>query len=253
MKILKSNRRLSLALLTASFTVGHLYAQTGSTTDDESIYYEDISSAQSVSDPFETLNRFTFQFNDFFYLNLVQPIAAGYTFITPDSVDEGAKNFFRNLRYPVRLAGNLLQGRWEGAWVETKRFAVNTTAGIAGIMSPADKLQGLAPIPSEDIGQALATLGIGEGPYLVIPFLGPSNMRDIFGMIGDAAVQPYKRPLRSLNNLDWEVRLARSSMEFVVATPALMDAYLNVKRSAIDPYSSVKRAYAERRRAVILK
>ena len=159
------------------------------------------------------------------------------------------ETFFTNLKYPVRLAGNLLQGRLKGAWVETGRFAVNSTVGVFGIFRPADQLNGLAPIPREDIGQALGSWGIGEGPYLVLPLLGPSNLRDLGGLVGDRAVNPLQEPLCLID--DWEWRLALGGSEFLATAPSLVDRYIRLKGSSIDAYGSLKNGYTQFRRAAI--
>lgn len=218
---------------------------------DEELYENGVDEMTQVSDPLESINRYTFKFNDFVYLNIVQPIADGYTAITPDPVEEGALNFFKNLKYPVRLVGNLLQGRLNGAWVETGRFAINTTVGIAGIFTPADTVEGFEPISAEDIGQAFGAWGIGEGPYIVLPLLGPSNCRDFVGFIGDRAADPLQEPFSLIHDWNWEWKLALSATDFVVASPRLMDRYEQMKGTAIDPYGSLKNAYMQNRRAAV--
>tara|TARA_B100001971_G_scaffold215117_1_gene257795 strand:+ start:486 stop:1253 length:768 start_codon:yes stop_codon:yes gene_type:complete len=223
----------------------------GSTLSDEDFYYEDVASSSDVYDPLEVVNRYTFEFNDFVYLQLLEPVVNGYTAITPDPIERGASNFFDNLKYPVRLAGNLLQGRLKGAWVETGRFAINSTLGIAGILTPADSIEGFAPIKSEDVGQALGAWGIGEGPYLILPLLGPSNLRDLGGLIGDRSVNPLKEPFSLIDDWDWEARLALSGSEFVAKSPEILQRYKQLKGSAIDPYSSMKNGYTQFRRGAI--
>jgi phospholipid-binding lipoprotein MlaA len=151
----------------------------------------------------------------------------------------------------VRLAGNLLQARLNGAWVETGRFAINSTVGVLGIFTPADNVAGFEPIPKEDIGQAFGSWGIGEGPYLVLPLLGPSNVRDLGGYVGDRAVNPLKEPFSLIDDWNWEWRLALSATEFTVESPTIIDRYLRLKGSAIDPYSSLKSGYTQFRRAAI--
>lgn len=220
---------------------------------EEDFYAEDLASAPKISDPFERVNRVTFQFNDFFYTKVVKPVSETYQKVTPDPVEEGAINFFNNLRFPVRLAGNLLQARWDGALVETKRFAVNTTVGFFGVGRPADDVEGLARIPAEDIGQAFAVWGIGEGPYLVLPFLGPSNARDLGGFVADRMVNPFDQPFSAVDHWGWETRLGIAATEFVVRTPYILERYIQMRESAIDPYSSVKNGYTQFRRAEIKK
>lgn len=230
--------------------VGFLNAEEAYLSEDE-FYYEDVAAGIEVSDPFEGLNRGTFAFNDFLYRNVMDPIATAYTTVTPDPVEVAANNFFDNLRYPVRLAGNLLQGRLQGAWVETGRFAINSTAGIAGIMSPADNIEGFAPIQPEDIGQALGSWGIGEGPYLVLPLLGPSNVRDFGGLIADRSVNPLKEPFSVISDWGWEWELALDATDFITSSPKALERYRQLKGQAIDPYSSLKDGYTQFRRNAV--
>ena len=218
---------------------------------EETLYTEDMSATAAVPDPFEPVNRVTFGFNDFVYTKLVQPLADGYTAITPDPVEESARNFFDNLNYPVRLAGNLLQGRLRGAWVETGRFAINSTVGVGGLFTPADAVDGFGPIPKEDVGQALGAWGIAEGPYLVLPLLGPSNVRDFGGYLGDRAVQPLEEPFSLIDDWNWEWRAAIPATEFIVRSPDLVDRYKRMRGQAIDPYSSLKNAFTQQRRAAV--
>lgn len=201
-----------------------------------------------IYDPLEPLNRVIFKFNDFVYINGVRHLANGYAAVTPDFIEKGASNFFQNLKYPVRLAGNLLQGRVKGAWIETERFAVNTTLGIGGFFKVSDNFKRMRIAP-EDVGQALGAWGIGEGPYLVLPFLGPSNLRDLVGMVGDRAVNPLDQPFTVIVESEWQFALGTT--EFIVQSPDLMQLYMQIKESAIDPYSAFKSGYTDRRRAMI--
>jgi phospholipid-binding lipoprotein MlaA len=227
-----------------------LSAQSEDFSDDD-FYNEPIVSDPGVYDPLEFLNRYTFEFNDFVYLNLLQPVVDSYHAVTPDPIEEGANNFFNNLKYPVRLAGNLLQGRVKGAWVETGRFAINSTLGLGGIMTPADSINGFEPIKPEDIGQAMGAWGIGEGPYLVLPLLGPSNMRDLGGLIADRSVNPLKEPFSLIDDWDWEWRLALSGSELLTSSPGILARYKRLKGSAIDPYSSLKNGFTQYRRGAV--
>lgn len=248
-------KTLPFKLLAVLFVFASLLPFAGNAAEaylsEKALYEEDLDGGIEVSDPLETVNRYTFKFNDLVYLNLVQPLAEGYQAITPDPVEKGAVNFFDNLKYPVRLVGNLLQGRVDGAWVETGRFAINTTVGMAGVLTPADGIKGFAPIPKEDIGQALGSWGLGEGPYLVLPLLGPSNLRDLGGRIGDRSVNPLKEPFSLIDDWNWEWRSALTATEFTVRSPSLIERYKRMKGSAIDPYSSLKNGYTQFRRAAI--
>lgn len=215
------------------------------TLSDEAFFEEDLEGVVEVSDPIEPVNRVIFKFNDFFLTNVMKPISKGYNAVTTKTIRQGADNFFYNLRYPVRVSGNLLQGRLDGAWTETRRFALNTTAGLGGVLDLASETEGLEKIPSEDVGQAFASWGVGEGPYLVIPFIGPSNVRDGLGLIGDGAVHPLSEPF---SVVEWEWRVAYVGSDVIVNSEGLIDAYEQMKGSAVDPYSSVKNAYTQFRR-----
>lgn len=250
MKTYKYKFLSAATLLAGSFFGSPLSAEDDYLSEDE-LFNEEIQAAADIYDPLEPINRVTFQVNDFILLNVLQPVADTYTWITPDPVEEGAKNFFRNIRYPIRLTGNLLQARWGGAWHETKRFAVNSTVGIGGILRPADSMEGLQPISPEGVAQAFGAWGIGEGPFLVLPLLGPSNVRDAFGLFGDAAAHPLREPFSAISSLDWEWETAIRGTEFIVASPSLLEGYKNMKGSAIDPYGSVKNAYTQYTRKAI--
>jgi len=218
---------------------------------EEDLYGDFEDESLVVKDPLQPLNRVIFKFNDFLYVNVVRHVANGYTAITPDFVEKGVSNFFTNLRYPVRLSGNLLQGRLKGAQIETERFLVNTTLGIGGVYKAADHFKRMPPIEPEDIGQALGAWSMGEGPYLVLPLLGPSNVRDLLGLAGDRAVNPLDQPFSVIDHWDPTWQIAFSSAEFVSSTPAIMDIYMQIRENAIDPYSALKTGYTDRRRAMI--
>lgn len=246
----KSKIRIAWAALFGLASAPFLSAQNAYLSD-EDFYNEDVTEASDIYDPLESINRYTFEFNDFFYGVVLEPIADGYTAITPEPVQEGANNFFYNLKYPVRLVGNLLQGRFKGAWVETGRFVINSTLGVVGVMTPADNFESFAPIKSEDFGQAMGSWGIGEGPYLVLPFLGPSNLRDLGGLVGDRAVNPLDQPFSAITHWNWEWRLALDGTGLIVSSPNLLERYNQMKGSAIDPYSSLKNGFIQYRRAAV--
>lgn len=203
----------------------------------------------AVSDPFEPVNRVTFKLNDFLYVKVMQPISNGYQKVTPDPVERGASNFFTNLGYPVRLVGNLLQLELKGAWLETERFAVNTTLGIVGVRKAADQFERLQPRQPEDVGLAFGSWGIGEGPYLVLPLIGPSNCRDLVGLVGDRAVNPLRSPYSVFDDYRWQ--FAYDATEVTVRSPGLLRVYTQMKEGSIDPYSAMKNGYAQRRRSMI--
>ena len=242
--------RILLVLSFLMLTASALYAEDDFLSEDD-LYGDFADDSLVVKDPLQPFNRAIFKFNDYIYVNVIRHVANGYAAITPDFIEKGASNFFQNLKYPVRLSGNLLQGRLKGARIETERFLVNTTLGVAGVYKAADHFKRMQPIEPEDIGQALGAWGIGEGPYLVLPLLGPSNLRDLFGVLGDRTVNPLDQPLSVIDHWDWKWQFTLGAADFVSGSPALMNLYMQVKENAIDPYSALKTGYTERRRAMV--
>ena len=147
-----------------------------------------LAAYKEANDPLEGFNRAIFGFNEGTDILLFRPAAEIYRTVLPNPIRNGIRNFLRNLRSPLDIANNLLQGDLNGAEVATKRFLVNTTAGVGGVMDIAAD-NGL-PYRSEDFGQTLAVWGVPEGPFLVLPLLGPSNFRDTAGVAGEAYGDP---------------------------------------------------------------
>ncbi len=139
-------------------------------------------------DPIEPVNRAVHSFNMTADEYVLRPVAQGYARITPDPVERSVGNFFDNARAPITIANSVLQLKWNSFNVSLGRFMVNTTAGVAGLFDVATKI-GIDD-PDEDLGQTLGYWGLGQGPYLVLPFLGPSAGRDAVGSVGDAFLEP---------------------------------------------------------------
>lgn len=140
-------------------------------------------SAQNPEDPWEGLNRKVFTFNDTVDRMVLTPVTRGYQAVVPDAVETGIHNFFSNLGDVGVATNNLLQFKFAEAGSDTGRILVNTTLGLLGWFDVASQL-GLTK-HDEDFGQTLGYWGIGTGPYLVLPFFGPSNLRDAPGLLAD--------------------------------------------------------------------
>jgi len=217
----------------------------------EDTLFEDeyaASQQQSIADPLEPVNRAIFNFNDGFYKRIMRPVANAYQAVTPDPVEKGLTNFFDNLGYPVRLTSNVLQFRLKRAGDETLAFMINTTVGLGGFLDEASKRPGF-DIPKEDLGQAFGRWGIGEGFYIVLPFLGPSNLRDAVGRFGERYPDVISEPWTLLD--DSTDRFAATAIEVIAESPDILDRYESYKGSAIDPYSGVRDAYTQYRRRQI--
>ncbi len=205
---------------------------------------DDRVAAETIADPIEGFNRAMFGFNDYVYKKLLAPVSKGYSAITPDPLERGFSNFFDNIKYPVRLTGNILQGKVEGAFQETGKFLVNTTLGVAGFHKASNDFPNLNP-PIEDIGQAFGAWGIGEGFYIVIPFLGPSNARDLVGRLADR--------IPDVTNTPWTVldsstdRILFWTTDVLTDSPALVYRYESFTQAAIDPYEAMKDGFTKYR------
>ncbi len=211
--------------------------------------YGAASSVHSISDPLEPWNRFWFGFNDIFYLYIAKPVHSAYDAIVPDSVQTGLSNMLRNILFPARFVNAILQGKFKLAGVEMGRFIINTTVGIGGIFDIAAQEKTVVPWTreGEDFGQTLGHWGIGEGFYLVLPILGPSSLRDGFG----SAVNFFIDPLLYVDPTFISTGVV-SGMYFNEVRD-ILPTYEQAKRIAVDPYISVREAYAAYRKQQVLK
>ena len=148
-----------------------------------------MSQAASEEDPWESFNRPIFRFNDTVDTYALKPIAQGYRAVTPQFLEDGVHNVFGNIGDVGNLANNLLQSKLHNAGVDTGRLIFNTTFGVLGFFDVA-KHMGLRK-NDEDFGQTLGVWGLNSGPYLVIPLLGPSTVRDATGRVPDSFLTPY--------------------------------------------------------------
>ena len=145
-------------------------------------------SPSAVYDPLEGWNRGVFAFNEGVDKAILEPTAKGYRAITNEPVRGGVSNFLTNLNQPVVFANTILQGKPIAAVDTAARFVLNSTVGIVGIFDPATSVD--IPEHREDFGQTLGVWGISNGPYLMLPFMGPSNLRDLTGRGVDVAFNP---------------------------------------------------------------
>ena len=201
-------------------------------------------SDSSVSDPLYYLNYSMYAFNDLLYFYALKPVARGYKFVVPTVVRKGVRNFFHNIAFPIRLVNNLLQGQVRFACDEVGVFLVNTTAGGLGFWQVAQNYMDL-DTHNEDLGQTLGKWQLGEGIYLVLPFLGPSSFRDSIGTVGDYFLTPGTYVLST------EVNAGVSGLEAVNGTSFRIGDYEALKAASLDPYQALKNAYIQRRRAMV--
>jgi phospholipid-binding lipoprotein MlaA len=195
--------------------------------------------AEEISDPLEGFNRAVFFLNDGLDTILIRPIAYLYGNILPPFVKRRVRNFFSNINEPVTFANDLLQLEFEDAGVIGARFLVNSTVGLAGLFDVASEI-GLEPHKA-DFGQTLYSYGAGPGPYLVLPLLGPSNLRDSTGLVVDAVLNPFTWLLEPEENIATAVGkgLVRRE-ELLVPLDAL-------RESSVDYYAALRSLYYQDR------
>lgn len=206
--------------------------------------YDDESGEYAAeNDPLEGWNRFWFHVNDFFLQNIVKPLHKGYAFIVPESIRGGISAFAHNAAFPVRMLNSLLQGEFAQAGVEFDRSLVNfmVSFGFADVASQNRPLYPYRP-ETENFDFTLNTWGVPDGPYFIIPFLGPSTVRGAAGEAGDMFMKPQ------FYLLDWEVSTPISvSFAFNSADNAYKP-YDQITQSAIEPYIALRNAYLSSRR-----
>ena len=191
-------------------------------------------------DPLESFNRSMFTFNDNLDQYVAKPLARGYKKITPEPIDKGISNFFSNLDDVGTIVNNGLQFKFKDAISDLGRLAVNSTIGLLGLLDVASSM-GL-PKHYEDFGQTLGVWGMGPGPYLVLPVIGPGSGRDTLGF----AVDWFTNPLYYLvedDGVSWGLYILR----FVDRRADLLKTTELLESAALDPYAFMRDAYLQRR------
>ncbi|MEJ2139027.1 MAG: VacJ family lipoprotein [Gammaproteobacteria bacterium] len=193
-------------------------------------------------DPFEAINRPIYKFNDITDKFLLRPLGKGYNFITPRPVRTGIGNFYDNITYPVTIVNSLLQGKGTQAIYDLNRFLFNSVFGVLGFVDVASS-RGF-PRHDEDFGQTFAKWSIPQGPYIVIPLLGPSTVRDGIGILGNVRVNP----LIQMDNSSVRDKLL---ILWTVETRAALIGPDELVQDAFDPYLFVRDAYLQNRQFLI--
>ncbi len=196
----------------------------------------------SDDDPLEPMNRAIFEFNEIVDDNVLKPIAKGYKYVTPDPVEVGISNFFSNLGEIGTITNDLLQLKFAQAGRDTMRFFLNSTLGIFGIFDVATPL-GLSK-NKEDFGQTLGFWGVPDGPYLVLPFLGPSSFRDGPSMLVDYEISPVEQ-------LHHEERQVLQTLDIVDTRARLLRATKILDTAAKDKYIFIRESYLQKRESQV--
>ena len=200
--------------------------------------------AEEDDDPWEGFNRAMFSVNDGLDRWVLEPVAKGWDFVMPDPLEQCFSNFFQNLRVPIQGVNGFLQGKPVNGASDIGRFTVNTTIGLAGFLDPATYI-GLAK-HEEDFGQTLGVWGVPNGPYLVIPLLGPSTVRDAGGLAVDSMMHP------GWYYLDAAVTVGSRVFDTINTRALVLEDVQNARNAALDFYSFVRNGYLQRRHSLLL-
>jgi phospholipid-binding lipoprotein MlaA len=204
-----------------------------------------VSTPPPENDPFERYNRTVYRFNDKLDKAILKPVAQGYEKVVPQPIDDGVTNFFSNLDDVTVTLNDMLQGKLHQAASDLSRLVWNSTVGIGGLFDVASHM-GL-PKHNEDFGQTLGTWGVDSGPYIVLPFLGPSTFRDTVALPADW----YSDPLYYYYDQDkygyWKLK----SLDAIDTRAGLLRASRLIEQAALDEYVFLREAYLQRRQSQV--
>ncbi len=209
---------------------------------DDDFLDDELSAEQDYYDPLEPMNRVFFEFNDKLYYWVLNPLNKVYSAVLPQDVRFSVGNFINNFAAPVRLINTLLQLKLNDAGAVLARFVINSTLGVYGFGDVAWRELGIKPREG-DFGQTLGYWGVGEGVYLCLPVIGPSNIRDTVGFVTDS----YSHPMVFFVD-DFLVSAGYYSLERVNVLSLNPDAYEDLKKYSLDPYVSMRQVYLDYRR-----
>lgn len=212
------------------------------------------ASVDDRRDPLESMNRAVFSFNEKLDETVLEPVAQGYQTFIPSPIRMIVGNFFSNLDDVVVAANSLLQLKFMDVMASTTRVLINTTFGLLGTVDLASQISQVSDIDiskrNEDFGQTLGFYGVGSGPYLVLPLLGPSSIRDAVGIGVDSTLIHPARAIYTGFDL-WTVRFPVGTGEFIDKRAQLLDLDKTLEEAALDKYEFVRDAYLQRRESLI--
>ena len=201
----------------------------------------------SDNDPLEPMNRAIFGFNEVVDDNILEPVAKGYRYVTPDPVERSVSNFFNNLGEINTIINSALQMKMDKTISSTSRLAINSTVGVLGLFDVATSL-GIQR-EREDFGQTLGFYGVSSGPYLVLPFFGPSSFRDAPGFYADVMMEKSISPIHT--ELHHEERQAIQATNVIDTRANLLKATKILDTAAKDKYIFLRESYLQRRAKLV--
>lgn len=222
--------------------------------EDNDLETEININSSEIYDPFEKVNRQIFNFNEFVDKYFIEHIARGYRDYVPKSARSSIRNFLDNLLLPFTTVNSLLQGKGDNSMSSFSSFLINSTIGLGGLFDVA-KNKGIS-YEKEDFGQTFAKYGFKSGPYLMLPLLGPSNLRDFGGNATTMLIDPLGFNVAGIgakeeffgNN---DIIISEKIILIIDTRESLLDVIDNVRKDSFDPYATIRSAYAQRRNFLI--
>lgn len=207
-----------------------------------------LAEYQERNDPLEPANRVVWQANQFVDRNLLRPVAVAYRDTVPDDIRTGVHNAVTNLGEPLVFVNDVLQANMRRAWIAVARFLVNSTVGLAGVIDVAGKMG--IPHHDADFGQTLGVWGVSGGPYLMLPLLGPSSLRDATGLAAGFYADPVNLLARQ-KDLE-PLTYGRTGVETLDQRTRLIETLDDVERNSFDYYAAM-RSLSQQKRATDIK
>ncbi|MDA0902639.1 MAG: VacJ family lipoprotein [Proteobacteria bacterium] len=212
-------------------------------------FEDSVSNTIEVYDPLEKVNRKIFAFNEIVDKYFFEHIARGYRKATPRVVRKSIGNFFTNLSLPFTSINSALQGDVENALSSFSHFLINSTIGIGGLFDVASTKE--IKYRDEDFGQTFAKYGMGQGPYLVLPLLGPSSIRDGLGMTTRRLIDPLSINMFEFGGsrelIDSEILVSLAIIEAIDKREGLIEIISDARKDSFDLYATARSAYIQRR------
>ena len=207
----------------------------------------------TIYDPFERANRKIFAFNEMLDKNVALPVVKQYRKSVPQVVRNSVKNFINNITTPFSVVSSLLQGDGQNSMASFSSFLINTTLGVGGIFDVAGNKN--IKYHEEDLGQTFGKYGSKSGPYLVIPILGPSDVRDLSGSVVEKLISPFSFNRLEIggssNLISDEAAISLTATNGITARDSLIEVVDDMRKNSFDTYSTMRSAYLQRRQALI--
>ncbi|MBL6674548.1 MAG: VacJ family lipoprotein [Alphaproteobacteria bacterium] len=236
-----------LTLLFISLIPNLIFAAASDEVKTSSEDFETTTFEDEIYDPLEGVNRAIFSFNNVADKIVLEPVAKGYKKL-PSPIQSGVGNFVNNLKLPLAALNQLLQGQGKNAAESTGRFLVNSTIGVFGLIDVAENI-GLDQ-KEEDFGQTLATWGVGDGFYIVLPLFGPSNLRDTTGMVMTMMTDPINAYAVTQGEA-WAIPV-RTAANAIDQRSQIIDEVNALRDNSVDYYAAVRSSYYQNRKAAIM-